>query len=262
MKTSRFARWLKDEREENRLLFHSVPAVFVALFVVAEIGMNLLANKAIVSLSTKDGLQWFGLDAGILLSWLAFLCMDVLTKRFGAKAADKVSLFAILCNVLFALLLFAVSYLPDTADYSALDSVFRGTPAILLASVIASLASAFLNNGLNALLGRAFKDRPDSRGAFFVRLFVSTFVGQILDNFLFSVLAYRFFLELGWWGDKAWMWSYLACFTSALTGALVELLSEVLFAPLGYRVSRQWEKEGVGKEYLDFVAKRKEEEKR
>ena len=42
-----------------------------------------------------------------------------------------------------------------------------------------------------------------------------------------------------------------------MTGALVELLCEVVFSPIGYRVSKKWAARGVGQEYLDFVASRK-----
>ena len=37
----------------------------------------------------------------------------------------------------------------------------------------------------------------------------------------------------------------------SVTGALVELLCEVVLSPIGFRVVRQWEREGVGQAYLD-----------
>jgi hypothetical protein len=32
------------------------------------------------------------------------------------------------------------------------------------------------------------------------------------------------------------------------------LMCEVIFSPLGYKVSRQWEVEGIGKQYLNYAA--------
>ena len=37
----------------------------------------------------------------------------------------------------------------------------------------------------------------------------------------------------------------------SLTGALMELLCEVVFSPLGYRMARQWEEEKVGQDYIE-----------
>ena len=47
----------------------------------------------------------------------------------------------------------------------------------------------------------------------------------------------------------------LQCITCSITGAVVELLCEVIFSPMGYKVSKKWEAEKVGQSYLDFVQK-------
>ena len=39
----------------------------------------------------------------------------------------------------------------------------------------------------------------------------------------------------------------------ALTGAVAELVMEVLFSPIGYRITKRWQQEAVGKEYLELV---------
>ena len=39
----------------------------------------------------------------------------------------------------------------------------------------------------------------------------------------------------------------------AATGAVVELLCEVIFSPLGYRIVKKWKKDEVGKEYFAFI---------
>ena len=39
----------------------------------------------------------------------------------------------------------------------------------------------------------------------------------------------------------------------SLTGAFFELLCEVILSPVGYRIVTRWEKEKVGKEYLDLI---------
>ena len=76
-KQNKFARWLARERKETAILLRSIPSTAVSLFVVSVICMNLLANKTLVQT------EWIALDGGILISWLAFMCMDIITKQFG-----------------------------------------------------------------------------------------------------------------------------------------------------------------------------------
>ena len=45
-------------------------------------------------------------------------------------------------------------------------------------------------------------------------------------------------------------WTLTQCIMCAFTGAIVELLCEVVFSPIGYRISNRWKEEGVGNEYL------------
>ena len=91
-------KWFQHEREEMRILLRSVPATVVTLFVVSVICMNLLANKTLLQL------EWIALDGGILISWLSFMCMDILTKHFGPRASNRVSVLASAINVLTTLL--------------------------------------------------------------------------------------------------------------------------------------------------------------
>ena len=40
----------------------------------------------------------------------------------------------------------------------------------------------------------------------------------------------------------------------ALTGAIVELIMEIIFSPIGYKITRKWKEENVGKEYLELIS--------
>ena len=52
-----------------------------------------MANKELVSY------KYLALDCGFAFSWIMFLCMDIICKRWGARASVKVSLFALLVNL-------------------------------------------------------------------------------------------------------------------------------------------------------------------
>ena len=97
--------------------------------------------------------------------------------------------------------------IPSNADdYTTLDALFGGTWFILLGSTVAFLASAMINNFLNYAIGKAFKDDPDGKAAFFARTYVSTFIGQFFDNLIFAVIVFMIFAPIFWDGFH---WTFL-----------------------------------------------------
>ncbi len=241
--------YLSREKKETTILLRCIPASVVTLFVVSVICMNLLANKTLLQL------DWIALDGGILISWLSFMCMDVITKHFGPKASTKISVLAAGINLLTCLIFYVASSIPSNAkDYTAFNDIFGGTWFILFGSTVAFLSSAWINNVLNWSIGRALKHHPDGKVTFAMQSYISTFVGQFFDNFIFSVIVFVGFAPIFWDGFH---WTVLQCATCALTGAVLELLMEVLFSPIGYRMAQKWKRESVGKEYLDYMAERR-----
>ena len=237
--------WLKKEREEARILMKSIPSIVVSLFVVSIICMNLLANKTLLQLN------WIALDGGILISWLSFMCMDIITKHFGPKASNFVSILAAGINLLTCLIFFIASIIPsNAADFSAFDGIFGGTWFILLGSTIAFLSSAVINNTLNYMIGKLFGKNPDGKLAYAARSYLSTFIGQFCDNLIFSVIVFMFFAPIYWDGFH---WTFIQCVMCALTGAVAELIMEILFSPIGYRITKKWKQESVGKDYLEYI---------
>ena len=75
-------------------------------------------------------------------------------------------------------------------------------------------------------------------------------IGQFLDNLIFSVIVFMIFAPIYWDGFN---WTLIQCVMCALTGALCELIMEIIFSPFGYKIIKKWKKEAVGKEYLDFL---------
>jgi uncharacterized integral membrane protein (TIGR00697 family) len=234
---------IRRENEDMRMLLRSIPATVVTLFVVSVICMNLLANKTLLQL------PWIALDGGILISWLSFMCMDMITKHFGPGASNRISVLACGINLLTCLIFFIAAAIPSNAgDYTAFDGIFGGTWFILLGSTVAFLTSALLNNTLNWLIGRCFRKHPNGKLAYAMRAYVSTFIGQFFDNFLFSLIVFTFFAPIFWNG---FCWTPLQCAMCALTGAVAELIMEILFSPIGYRIVKRWQENNVGKAYLE-----------
>ena len=243
---------IKNFFTEIKILLRSIPSLITALFVTAVVMMNLLANKSI-----DTGTSWLALDCGIILSWLVFLLMDVTTKRFGVRAANILSIIALVINLFFSAFLIAASHIPGVWSQSfvegsenvingALDGTFRSSWFVILGSSVAFAASAFLNNFLNMFFGRFFKEKNFL--AFSVSCYASTVIAQFLDNLLFAfIVSYHFF-----------GWTPLQCVTCAATGAVAELIFEIVFSPVGYRAVKRMEAEKVGQAYIDYLAERKE----
>ena len=231
---------LKKGWQDTKLLLRSVPSTVTALFTISVVVMNVLANKTIYQSDL------IAIDGGILISWLSFLCMDIVTKAFGPKAATKLSVFAIATNLLVCFIFYIVSIIPTETDYTAFNTIIGGTWFILLSSTIAFLASALINNFLNWSIGKMFRKNPDGKLAYVTRSYVSTFIGQFFDNFVFAALTFMVFAPIFWDGFR---WTFVQCVTCSILGAGLELVMEVIFSPFGYLVLRSWNKDGVGEAY-------------
>ena len=240
---------LEQQWNEFRLLIHSVPTMLLIFFVMSVVLMNLLANKSI-----NLPVSWLALDCGLVVSWFAFLVMDMITKHFGPKAATQLSLFAMAINLVICLVFFAVSRIPGTwsASFvpgaegtinSALDATFGGTWYVIFGSAIAFTVSAAVNNFLNDLVGRAFRRNPNGMVAWLSRSYISTAIGQFTDNFVFALLVSHVFFG----------WSLLQCVTCSIFGMIFELLCESVFSVFGYWICENWRRNHVGEEYLRAV---------
>ena len=165
---------LKSEIREMKLLFRSIPSLMMTLFIVSVIAMNLLANKSI-----QLPWEFLALDCGILISWLSFLSMDVIT------------IVAALINLGMCLIFFIASRIPgiwsesyvpgmETVINHSLDATFGGVWYVLLGSTIAFLISSIVNNYSNALIGKFCKDQTSFK-TFMTRTYISTALGQFCD---------------------------------------------------------------------------------
>lgn len=238
---------IRRELEDYRVLLRNIPSLVVTFFIVSVIAMNLLANKEFITA------KYFALDCGFALSWVAFLCMDMICKRFGPRAAAKISILAMAVNLAVTLLFKLMSLSPGmwgeyystglTEVNDALNATFGGTWYVVLGSSIAMILSAITNSLINQTVASRLKS--DGFGAFAARSFVSTGIAQFVDNLTFAlIVSYNFF---GWTAAQV-----IVC---SLTGAFAELLCEVVFSPVGYRVTKSWDREGVGRQYLEYAGR-------
>lgn len=245
--------FIKKELEEYKVLLRNIPSLVISLFILSVVAMNLLANKELISY------PYLALDCGFTLSWISFLCMDMICKRYGPRASTKISVLALVVNLGLCIIFKLLSFTPGmwgeyytymgssegigNAVNSALNATIGGTWYVVVGSSIAMFVSAVANSFINWSIGKVAKG--NSFRSFAVRSFTSTGIAQFVDNFVFASLVSKIFF--------GWTWTQVI--VCSLTGAVLELLCEVVFSPVGYRISKKWEEENVGKEYLDKYQK-------
>lgn len=237
-------KWLKAQVEDYKILLRNIPSTTITCFILSLVCANLMANKELLSF------KYLALDCGFVFSWIMFLCMDVICKRWGTNASIKVSLLALFVNLcvcgIFALLSLAPGKWSEFYTFEsdevnqALNSTFGGSWYVVLGSALAFIVSSIINAVLNSAIGSKLK--KNGFLAFALRSYISTIIAQFADNLIFATVVSKLFF--------GWTWTQvLLC---SLAGAVFELLCEVLFSGFGYKIVQRWEKENVGKEYLDY----------
>ena len=230
---------------DYKVLLRNVPAMVTVIYCVSVIVMNLAASKVIFQIGDVAG------TGGVLLSWVPFLCMDTVTKRFGAKAAIMLNFLAAAIDLVVVGFFSIVVAIPGNGqDYTAFNTTLGSVWFILLGSMTAFIISGVVNSLLNSGVGKIFKKNPDGKLAFFTRSYISTFIGQFIDNFLFMFIVYFIFAPM-YWGFGM---TIATCIGTGIGGALLELITEAIFSPAGYVLTKKWEKEGVGTEYLSYMS--------
>jgi uncharacterized PurR-regulated membrane protein YhhQ (DUF165 family) len=87
------------------------------------------------------------------------------------------------------------------------------------------------------------------------RTYVSTMLGQFIDNFVFAGLAFLVFFKLSIGTTLGY--TLTSVLGTAILGALLELVMEVIFSPIGYHICKKWKNENVGEDYLNYVESKK-----
>ncbi|MBO5137567.1 MAG: VUT family protein [Spirochaetaceae bacterium] len=235
--------FLREVFYDLKLLLRNIPSLTVAIFILSVVCANLMANKELINY------KFLALDCGYFFSWIMFLTMDVICKRFGAKASVKISVVALVINLFvtlsFALLsetdgMWGAYYATGNIEVNqALNATFASSWFVVLGSSLAfftgSVVNAFFNHGI------AKKTKLKGFWEFALRSYISTFIAQFSDNLVFSCFIAKFFFG----------WSWQQVFLSSFVAALIELSLEIVFSGFGYRIVLSWQKEGVGQEYLD-----------
>lgn len=240
--------FIVNQVQEYEVLLRNVPTMTMIFFILSGVFMNLFAQKELLNL------KFVALDCGFLLSWVSFLCMDMITKRFGARAAIKLSFLSVGANIITSIVFYIMSVAGTTwsagyeYDYqianNAINTTIGGTWYVILGSMIAFAVSSAVNAVVNEGIGKMFNS--DSFKVYALRTYVSTALGQFTDNLVFATLVSAVFFG----------WSWTQVVVCSIVGGLFELVAEIIFSPIGFKVCKKWDTEDIGSEYIEKYCKR------
>ena len=233
---------IKEVIADYKLLLENVPALMTLVFVVSTVLMNIGAGKIIFNVGNV------AMTGGFLLSFMPFLAMDTVTRRLGARASIMLNILSAFFNAFAVIFLAIVAAIPTKDDYSHFNYVCGGVWFIALSSTVAFVVSGIANSLLNSAIGKLFKGNEIRAVEFYSRSFISTFIGQAIDNFLFIFLTYTIFAPIFWGLDPM---PVLTCIGTAIVGGFIELLLEVAFGPLALHIVKTWQRDNIGHEYIE-----------
>lgn len=221
--------------------FKKVPSWIIALSAVTTVLMNLLANKTLYS----DGV-YLSIDCGLMVSWVMFLTMDIATQRYGGKASFAITIFDVIVALAMSGIMVGVAAIPDSAvsgwfqteeASGALNGLVGNNYLVILTSLFAYVCASGVDILTNVTIGKLFDKTKTFEGegnkrtfkgfiVYFFRAYGSTFLSQLTDNIVFQAIAYPLLFTIPC--------SPLSIFLGALLAALIELVAEFAFAPIGY----------------------------
>lgn len=171
------------------------------LFGLRFLGKNGLITFAMIAflggnLQVLHQAQFSFLDEPVALGTILFsftyLTSDILTEHFGAKIARQSVLMSILAQVLFAIIMMStlfhhpLPHIPENQNiYEGFKLLFLPMPRFLIASLLAYGISQLLDIWVFQRL------KIITEGKFlWLRLSASTLIGGLVDQIIFSVLAW------------------------------------------------------------------------
>ena len=94
---------IEKELTDYKFLLRSIPSPTILFFTLSVVCANLMANKELFNY------KYLAIDCGFVFSWIMFICMDIICKRWGARATIKVSVFALLINLIVCVSFYVLS---------------------------------------------------------------------------------------------------------------------------------------------------------
>jgi uncharacterized integral membrane protein (TIGR00697 family) len=154
--------------------------MLVGLYVACDLISNVTAGKPVA-------VAGIVVPAAVFLYTLTFTLIDLINERLGKAGARQVVATAFAANLLLAGYVQFAIWLPAAPFYrdaGAFAGVLGGTPRIVLASLVAYLASSLVDTEIFAWW------RARVGGPKWARVLTSNAVSTLVDSVLFITIAF------------------------------------------------------------------------
>jgi len=190
------------------------------LVMAAFVTVLLCGN--VIGASKRASLFGFQFGAGVLFFPISYVFGDILTEVYGFARARRVVWAGFAALAFAAFMSWAVLAFPPSPDWphqAAFETVFGGTPRIVLASLAAYFCGEFCNSYVLAKLKLWSGGRN-----LWLRTIGSTIAGEGVDSLVFYPLAF--------WG----LWPHEALLQVLAANYTLKVGWEALMTPLTYRI--------------------------
>ena len=190
-----------NNKEKKSLLF----IILISTLCSSTILLNIYCMKVLSIRNYIIG------DCGLLISWIIFLSLNLITKNFGEKTAINVIKIINFISIIISLINQFIVILPVPLDYQEANNSFSMIFSSSIRIIISSNIAYFLGNITYIKIISHYKDN-----------ILSSFLSQIIDNFIFASMAFAP-LKISKYEMK-----FTDILTSTFVGSIVETIIERL----------------------------------
>lgn len=214
----------------NELLWFSLIAINFSLVLLAfrlwgKLGLFIMAVISIIlaNIQALKQVQLFGLSSSMGdINYIGiYLISDILSENYGKEQARRliaIGMFSILATTVIMYL--SLQLIPNEYDQvqNSLHNIFAVFPRLVLASLCAFLVS----QSYDVVAYQFWRNKFPAYKFIWIRNNLSTLVSQLLDNMIFTLIAFIGIFEL------SYLWQIF------LTSCLLRSIIAILDTPFVY----------------------------
>lgn len=158
--------------------------IITALFVAMVLIMNTVASR--VWKLPGD----YVVSSAIIMAIFSMVVGDILAEVYTKKQVKKVILLGFIANFIMSSYYTIVNGLPIVPGTETMVNAFQITLGTTFRIFFASLSGYLVSQFANAGVMFFMKERAKNGKGYHIRAFISTVIGQVLDNGLFLFIAF------------------------------------------------------------------------
>ncbi len=192
-----FVAWLQGSSVELVSLYLFITSVIIILVLLRTLGLyglyayniiaTILANIQVLKVS-QFSVSPEPVALGTITFATIFLVSDIITEHYGKKAAQRSIWLSFSSQIIVTILMvITLGHAPIKADavHAAMETLFLPAPRLVIASLISFVVSLLIDIQIFNALNTYTHHRH-----LWLRTTLSTIVGALVDNIIFSTLAW------------------------------------------------------------------------